>query len=61
MVAFAPEAVDGALVGGGIHAADVHKATLTILAFSTAHVITVDEFRALAGATARQANEAVAA
>jgi hypothetical protein len=25
----------------------VHEATLTILAFSTAHVMTVDEFRAL--------------
>ena len=46
---------------GAMSAADVHKATLTILAFSTAHVMTVDEFRALAGVKARQAKEAVAA
>lgn len=33
---------------GAMSAEEVHKATLTILAFSTAHVMTVDEFRALA-------------
>lgn len=32
---------------GAMSAQEVHKATLTILAFSTAHVMTVDEFRAL--------------
>ena len=32
---------------GAMSAAQVHKATLTILAFSTAHVMTVEEFRAL--------------
>lgn len=32
---------------GAMSAAEVHKATLTILAFSTAHVMTVEEFRAL--------------
>lgn len=32
---------------GAMTAQEVHKATLTILAFSTAHVMTVDEFRAL--------------
>ncbi len=31
---------------GAMAAADVHKATLIILAFSTAHVMTVDELRA---------------
>ena len=31
---------------GAMSAQEVHKATLTILAFSTAHVMTVDEFRA---------------
>jgi nicotinamidase-related amidase len=34
---------------GGMSAADVHSATLTILAFSTAHVMTVDEFKARVG------------
>lgn len=32
---------------GAMSAQEVHKATLTILAFSTAHVMTVDEFRGL--------------
>jgi ureidoacrylate peracid hydrolase len=32
---------------GAMSAQQVHEATLTILAFSTAHVMTVDEFRAL--------------
>jgi hypothetical protein len=38
-------------------AEQVHKATLCILAFSTAHVMTVDEFKALAalGTTAAPA------
>jgi ureidoacrylate peracid hydrolase len=42
---------------GAMSAAEVHKATLTILAFSTAHVMTVDEFRKLviAGAEKRKA------
>ena len=42
---------------GAMSAADVHKATLTILAFSTAHVMTVEELRALvtAGAPQRKA------
>ncbi len=42
---------------GAMSAADVHKATLTILAFSTAHVMTVDELRSLvmAGASQRKA------
>src|SRR5271165_5759538 len=31
---------------GALSAADVHRATLTILAFSTADVMTVDEFKA---------------
>jgi nicotinamidase-related amidase len=30
---------------GSMSAADVHKATLTILAFSTADVLTVDQFK----------------
>lgn len=46
---------------GAMSAAEVHKSTLTILAFSTAHVMTVDEFRALADARTAQAKEAVAA
>jgi ureidoacrylate peracid hydrolase len=32
---------------GAMSAAEVHSATLTILAFSTAHVMTVEEFRGL--------------
>lgn len=42
---------------GAMSAADVHKATLTILAFSTAHVMTCDELRTLvlAGAEQRKA------
>lgn len=32
---------------GAMSAAEVHKATLCILAFSTAHVMTVEEFKAL--------------
>ena len=42
---------------GAMSAADVHKATLTILAFSTAHVMTVEELRApvTAGAPQRKA------
>ena len=42
---------------GAMSAADVHKATLTILAFSTAHVMSVDELRSLvmAGASQRKA------
>jgi biuret amidohydrolase len=32
---------------GAMSAAEVHKATLTILAFSTAHVMTAEEFRGL--------------
>lgn len=46
---------------GAMPAAEVHKATLTILAFSTAHVMTVEEFRALATAKVTQPKEAVAA
>ncbi|MGH3585343.1 MAG: cysteine hydrolase family protein [Pseudonocardia sp.] len=34
---------------GALSADDVHRATLSILAFSTAHVMTAAEFRALAG------------
>jgi biuret amidohydrolase len=37
---------------GAMPAADVHKATLTILAFSTAHVMTADEFRVRVTGTA---------
>jgi nicotinamidase-related amidase len=33
---------------GAMNATDVHKATLTVLAFSTAHVMSVEEFRVLA-------------
>lgn len=42
---------------GAMTAQEVHKATLTILAFSTAHVMTIDEFRALVlrGATVARA------
>lgn len=42
---------------GAMSAQDVHKATLIILAFSTAHVMTVDEFRSLVlqGATVTRA------
>ena len=32
---------------GAMSAEEVHKATLCILAFSTAHVMTVDELKAL--------------
>ena len=39
---------------GAMSAEDVHKATLTILAFSTAHVMTVEELRALVTAGAAQ-------
>jgi ureidoacrylate peracid hydrolase len=46
---------------GAMSAAEVHKATLTILAFSTAHVMTVEEFRSLAGAPARRPLQAVTA
>jgi ureidoacrylate peracid hydrolase len=34
---------------GAMSADEVHKATLTILAFSTAHVMTVEQFKALIG------------
>ena len=34
---------------GAMSADEVHKATLTILAFSTAHVMTVEQFKALLG------------
>jgi len=42
---------------GGLSAAQVHSATLTILAFSTAHVMTVEELKTLvlAGAVAKAA------
>jgi len=46
---------------GAMSAAEVHKATLTVLAFSTAHVMTVEEFKALATAKVSQPKEAVAA
>jgi ureidoacrylate peracid hydrolase len=46
---------------GAMSAAEVHKAMLTILAFSTAHVMTVDEFRALVGAEVQRPLEALAA
>jgi biuret amidohydrolase len=42
-------------------AAEVHKATLTILAFSTAHVMTVDDFRGLVGPGVERPLQAVAA
>jgi biuret amidohydrolase len=44
---------------GGMAAADVHRATLTILAFSTADVMTVDEFKArVVGANVAGASKA---
>ena len=44
---------------GALSAADVHRATLTILAFSTADVMTVDEFKArVVGANVAAANKA---
>jgi len=44
---------------GALSAADVHLATLTILAFSTADVMTVDEFKArVVGANVAAANKA---
>ncbi len=46
---------------GAMSAVEVHKATLTILAFSTAHVMTVDEFRTLAGAQKERPVQALAA
>ena len=46
---------------GAMSAAEVHKATLTILAFSTAHVMTVEEFRSLAGAEIKRPRQAVPA
>lgn len=46
---------------GAMSAAEVHKATLTILAFSTAHVMTVDDFRSLVAQGATRPREAVAA
>lgn len=45
---------------GAMSAAEVHQATLTILAFSTAHVMTVDEFRGLVTQQAKRPMEAVA-
>ena len=42
-------------------AAEVHKATFTILAFSTAHVMTVEKFRSLAGAEVKWPRQAVPA
>jgi ureidoacrylate peracid hydrolase len=46
---------------GAMSAAEVHKATLTILAFSTAHVMTVEEFRGLVTQEAKQPAGALAA
>jgi biuret amidohydrolase len=46
---------------GAMSAAEVHKATLTILAFSTAHVMTVDDFRGLVGPGVERPLQAVAA
>lgn len=46
---------------GGLGAAEVHRTTLSILAFSTAHVMSVDEFRALVGTEARPRETAMAA
>lgn len=40
---------------GAMSAEDVHKATLTILAFSTAHVMTVEEFKAIVPARVKTA------
>jgi ureidoacrylate peracid hydrolase len=45
---------------GAMSAAEVHKATLTILAFSTAHVMTAEEFRGLVTQEAKQAAGALA-
>jgi len=39
---------------GAMSAAEVHKATLTVLAFSTAHVMTVSQFRELASVKAER-------
>jgi biuret amidohydrolase len=41
---------------GAMSAEEVHKATLCILAFSTAHVMTVDEFKALAARSSTAAH-----
>lgn len=41
---------------GAMPAEDVHRATLTILAFSTAHVMTAAEFLARVGSSVRAAN-----
>jgi len=46
---------------GAMPAAEVHMATLTVLAFSTAHVMTVEEFRTVATAKVSQPKEPVAA
>ena len=43
---------------GAMSAQEVHKATLTILAFSTAHVMTVDEFFSLVPQGAKVARAA---
>jgi ureidoacrylate peracid hydrolase len=45
---------------GAMSAAEVHKATLTILAFSTAHVMTVEDFRGLVTQEAKQPASALA-
>ena len=45
---------------GALSAAEVHHATLTILAFSTAHVMTVEEFRGLVDGQAQHALRAAA-
>jgi ureidoacrylate peracid hydrolase len=45
---------------GAMSAAEVHKATLTILAFSTAHVMTAEEFRGLVTQEAKQPAGALA-
>jgi biuret amidohydrolase len=45
---------------GAMSAAEVHKATLTILAFSTAHVMTAEEFRGLVTQDAKQPARALA-
>jgi ureidoacrylate peracid hydrolase len=45
---------------GAMSAAEVHKATLTILAFSTAHVMTAEEFRGLVTQEAKQPAGAMA-
>jgi nicotinamidase-related amidase len=46
---------------GAMSAADVHKATLTILAFSTAHVMTVADFKAHVTGAAKPATTTKAA